>query len=66
MTLYAIFRNSGIKKKESIALLSLLDNKDIDYMITLIDKLMDGGEGCQFSTETELLEMIEVVMKGKK
>ena len=47
-------------------MLSLLDNKDIDYMITLIYKLMDGGEGCQFSTETELLEMIEVVMKGKK
>ena len=55
--LYALFKHSGIQKKECIALLTLLDEKDLDYIATQIDDLMDNNSG-MLPTEQDIMEII--------
>lgn len=65
IVLYAIFKNAGIERKESVALLSLLTASDRKEVIKEIDALMDSREGCQFPTEQELLGILIPILNGR-
>lgn len=65
IVLYALFKHSGIQKKECIALLTLLDEKDLDYIVTQIDDLMDNNSG-MLPTEQDIMEIIFPLLKKKE
>ena len=57
LVLYAILKNAGIQKRESVALMSTLDIEDIWSVLYKIVDLMDNN-GWILPTETELLDII--------
>lgn len=57
LVLYAILKNAGIQKRESVALMSCLEIEDIWLVLEKIADLMDNN-GWILPTETELLDII--------
>ena len=60
--LYAIFKHSGIAKKECIALLTLLDKEEQEFVVEQIAKLMDENDWT-LPTEQELMEILWPILK---
>ncbi len=64
MILYAILKNSGMRKKESVALLSLLSKKEVECLIEQIAELMDNNDW-NLPTEQEIMEIVFPILKAK-
>ena len=62
--LYAIFRHTGIKKTESVALLALLNRKEQELLIEKIAELMDKNDWA-LPTEQELMLILWPILKAK-
>jgi hypothetical protein len=61
--LYSIFKNAGIRKQESIAILTLLNEDDLDTIFIQIADLMDNN-GWILPTEQELMEILWPILKS--
>lgn len=63
LMLYSIFKNAGIRKQESIAILTLLNEDDLDTIFIQIADLMDNN-GWILPTEQELMEILWPILKS--
>ena len=62
--LYAIFKHSGLTKKECVALLALLNRKEQELTIEKIAELMDNNDWI-LPTEQELMEILWPILKAR-
>ena len=64
LLLLAAFSKAGIPKREAAALLTLLNEKEIEDILNQIDKLVDSSQ--RIPTEQELMEIMWPILKSKK
>ena len=64
LMLYSLFKNAGIRKQESAAILTLLNEDDIYSILIQIEELMDNN-GWILPTEQELMEILWPILKSK-
>ena len=65
LELYALFKHSGMRKQECVAILSLLEEEELNSVLLQIIELMDSN-GWQFPTQQEIMEILWPILKGKK
>ncbi len=64
LLLSVAFNEAGIRKQEAVALLTLLDEKEVEKILDQLDVIV---EDCQrFPTEQEIMNIIFPILKAKK
>ena len=64
LVLYAIFKNSGIRRQECMALLTLLEKEDLNSVMTQLDNSMDNNGGI-LPTQQEIMEIMWPILMSK-
>ena len=64
LVLYALLKNAGVAKRESVALMSTLDIEDIWSVLYKIADLMDNN-GWVFPNYTEMIDIIWPISEAR-
>lgn len=58
------FNEARIRRQEAVALLTLLDEKEVERTLDQLDKIVEEYQ--RFPTEQEIMEILWPILKAKK